>query len=1205
MSEHSERNYEFMAAPVSTQALIITDGSITSVEGFNLSFLLNATFLSLSTNGIKAFNDDAFLGLRTLKTLLLDQNQISSFSITYSTFHELQKLQVLVLSNNVLSTIYGTWFKNMKALIRLHLNGNQLTSINADSFEMANLGNLRILDLSNNFINSIAKRAFHGLPQLMEIDLSRNRLALIPDTFSPLGQLKLLSLDQNWWNCTCKLYDLASFLRQYVNSSKILRNPENMNCTASENPSVTNLLQLTKINFVVYLSEQDICNGWFPTCYRNQLSHAYRAVPSPTPGGAGLTCLALAFFNRKLQSDTANGCPSENCCCRVLDGSQCDHEPKNYLTKRYCNCHLTWENEIKVMSRLGAGEEMPYLQKNSCQETIEPECKCAGPKTPFGSIQSKNEPTENKHFLCYKCEMLQSFPQEASQNIEVPHETELALQKYFQRTQHSENSGQSLNARLKDDTTFNQAGIRSDTRQGGHSRPVCALVPEKLGEHLANELCQSLSQTECDDCFKPYKQRHLITALSSTTEESKEHCVQAALEHQRSQCEVLARSRNISPQLDHFLISKCIYCDKNQNCPKVMEENRGKTIRLEAEESEDKGTRSAGCRMNAENIPLSPAIKKTKKLKQVSFYTPELATIKRANGTTNGLSGKRFPQNKQWHEQTQGNQSPTWAQLLSDSEAKIKERQPSSFLLMDPRREKENEPIQRYKINTKSPNSLTVQLNLHLFRKGKIQPKELHHQKSLEQPLRCQPMRLLPTSQMEEKKRKRKKNPEHSTQERSEKGKNGISNKAAVEEVPEENGKDAEIPTSASFHNMPALNIIKASSSTKHLKPPSASPTFSVNKTSRRTVPIISPSSGHSPNIAPNVTNNIPTLLHSKKLKRGTSDAEVLSFHQNSLQKESKEKHHCLSSAPFRQGDGLDFQKPSNGDYMHSQQIMENKMHSVGIDHFRDQPLKGQNRNFIRKDELEGQEKVSESESVQENLSSTESQNVMEILNTHQIISKKETDRLLPPFHLSSTLPDCQALKEELQINNREEDETLTQQLRPDFKTESNSELIPNIPLDSPGLKEEAAQSGDEWDNNKSNALHKNIVKMAIITNTFSIPSSSENGSLYLNRNMDPQKNHNVHMDNDHNLQKNLDNPFDEDSTKHKEGKTPLATHQEPPLLAEFKDVNYEQRTETSSLSCNINKAEISVPMPTPSPTSIDYKEEFPLQMEQSKANLS
>lgn len=756
------------------------------------------------------------------------------------------------------------------------------------------------------------------------------------------------------------------------------------------------------------------------------------------------------------------------------------------------------------------------------------------------------------------------------------------------------------------------AGIRSDKQQGGRSRPVCALVQEKLGEHLANELCQSLSQTEYDDCFKPYKQRHLITALSPATdtlEESKEHCVRAALEHHPSQYEFLAKSRNISPRLDHFLISKHIHCDKNQDCPKVTEENHGKILRLEAEQSEDKGTRSAGCCINTGNIPLSPAIKKTKKPKQVSFYIPELATVKRANVTTGGLSGKRFPQNKQWHEQIQGNPSPTWAKLLGDSEAEIKERQLSSSPLVGPPREKENELIQRYKINTKSPNSLTVQLNLHLFRKGKIQPKELLHQKSLEQPSTSQPMRLLPTSQMEEKKKKkkRKKSSEYSAQERLENGKDGTDNKAGVEEVPEENGKDGEIATSASSHSIPALNIGKASSSNKHLKPPTTSPTFSANRTSRRTVPIISPPSGHAPNIAPNITNRISTSSSSKKLKRGTSDAEVLSFHQNIPQKKSKEKHYCLSSAPFSQADGLDVQKPSNGDYMHSQQIMENKMHSVSIDQFRDQLLKGQNGNFTKKDELEGQEKVSQSEFVQENLSSTESQNVVEIppSNEHQIISKKKTDRLISPVHLSSMLPDCQALKEELQINTGEADETLTQQLRPDFKTESNSELIPNVPLDSPGLKEEAAQSGDEWDNNKSNALHKNIVKVAIISNTFSIPSSSENGSLYLNRNVDPQKNHNVHMDNDHNLQKNLDNPFDEDSTKHKEGKMPLATHQEPLLLAEFKDVNYEQRTETSSLSCNINKAEISVPMPTPSPTSIDYKEDFPLQVEQSKANLS
>lgn len=236
------------AAPASTKALIFTDGNITSIEGFNLSFLLNATLLTLSSNGITTIRDDAFLGLRTLKTLLLDQNQISSSSITYSTFHELQKLQVLVLSNNILSSLHSIWFKNMNNLIRLHLNGNQLTSITSESFGRANLGKLRSLDLSNNFITSIEKNAFQGLIQLVEMDLSRNRLTLISDTFSLLVQLRLLSLDQNQWNCTCQLYDLASFLRKYVNSSGTLKNADNMRCRTSENPSVIHLLELTEVN---------------------------------------------------------------------------------------------------------------------------------------------------------------------------------------------------------------------------------------------------------------------------------------------------------------------------------------------------------------------------------------------------------------------------------------------------------------------------------------------------------------------------------------------------------------------------------------------------------------------------------------------------------------------------------------------------------------------------------------------------------------------------------------------------------------------------------------------------------------------------------------------------------------------------------------------------------------------------------------------
>lgn len=229
--------------------MIVTDGKITSIESFNLSVLFNLTLLRLSSNKITDIKEDAFNGLKDLRTLLLDQNQLSSSSITDNTFSELQKLQVLVLSNNALSTIYGTWFKNMTGLIRLQLNGNQITNLTEESFGNNHLNNLRSLDLSNNFISNIQKNAFQGLPQLQELDLSRNRMALIPDTFSPLTQLILLNLDENQWTCTCQLCDLAAFLRSYRNSStRLLENANNLHCRTPRNPAVHNVLDLTEAN---------------------------------------------------------------------------------------------------------------------------------------------------------------------------------------------------------------------------------------------------------------------------------------------------------------------------------------------------------------------------------------------------------------------------------------------------------------------------------------------------------------------------------------------------------------------------------------------------------------------------------------------------------------------------------------------------------------------------------------------------------------------------------------------------------------------------------------------------------------------------------------------------------------------------------------------------------------------------------------------
>lgn len=239
------------AAPVTTRVLIITDGYLSSIESTNLSLLFNLALLSLSRNGIEDVREDALHSLSKLRSLLLGHNRISSSSLTDHTFSKLRSLQVLALSHNALHTLQGSWFRNTRGLTRLQLDGNQITNLTDSSFGGTHLHSLRHLDLSNNFISFIGKDAFRPLPQLQEVDLSRNKLAHMPDVFTPLKQLILLSLDKNQWSCTCDLYPLARFLRNYIKSSaRMLRNAKELSCQPSTMAAATtnSVLRLSETN---------------------------------------------------------------------------------------------------------------------------------------------------------------------------------------------------------------------------------------------------------------------------------------------------------------------------------------------------------------------------------------------------------------------------------------------------------------------------------------------------------------------------------------------------------------------------------------------------------------------------------------------------------------------------------------------------------------------------------------------------------------------------------------------------------------------------------------------------------------------------------------------------------------------------------------------------------------------------------------------
>ncbi|KAL0965934.1 hypothetical protein UPYG_G00288160 [Umbra pygmaea] len=239
-------------APVTTKALMLTDGFIVSVDHHFLSNMSNMTVLSLSHNAITTITQDAFQNLTVLRTLLLDHNQLSSQALAGTTFSWLIRLEILQLGNNVLGEVNGSWFHAMGALRTLQLEGNRITRLDNGTFASADLQGLETLDLSNNLITYLGKDCFRGLMGLRSLDLSKNQLqSAPPEAFLYLTWLSNLNLELNMWNCTCELKDLASFLTSYMETpDKVLFNRQRMTCVSVDNPAVTTVLELTETNCV-------------------------------------------------------------------------------------------------------------------------------------------------------------------------------------------------------------------------------------------------------------------------------------------------------------------------------------------------------------------------------------------------------------------------------------------------------------------------------------------------------------------------------------------------------------------------------------------------------------------------------------------------------------------------------------------------------------------------------------------------------------------------------------------------------------------------------------------------------------------------------------------------------------------------------------------------------------------------------------------
>ncbi|KAJ3617148.1 hypothetical protein MTP99_007398 [Tenebrio molitor] len=156
---------------------------------------LEITFLSLSGNKITTIEEEAFVNLSQLKTLILDANQLNELSPW--TFVSLPQLDSFSAAGNVISKLQKNVFEfleNKKAFI--DLSRNCIEVVDKGAFDGSNATNV-ILILTNNRIEFLPPEIFQH-HRVVRFDRSNSRISKIsPEYFEVDFKLTFLNLDCN------------------------------------------------------------------------------------------------------------------------------------------------------------------------------------------------------------------------------------------------------------------------------------------------------------------------------------------------------------------------------------------------------------------------------------------------------------------------------------------------------------------------------------------------------------------------------------------------------------------------------------------------------------------------------------------------------------------------------------------------------------------------------------------------------------------------------------------------------------------------------------------------------------------------------------------------------------------------------------------------------------------------------------------------
>lgn len=235
------------------KVLILSHNKLISISTESLAGLFNLEHLDLTRNQLRHLSDLTFAPLPALLSLDIRHNPIVSvqsstfevmnmtrvlfvgndnnaLSIQSLAFNGLIELEKLLIAGLNVSTLEKSLLQGMPFLKYLKLEG-KVEYIHFDAFassvqlEILILKNcslrylsmdafygliyLKTLDLSDNNLANLPMGIFDGLDSLVELILTYNKLTSLPSNiFDSLGHIQMIRMDNNPWECSCKLSTL-------------------------------------------------------------------------------------------------------------------------------------------------------------------------------------------------------------------------------------------------------------------------------------------------------------------------------------------------------------------------------------------------------------------------------------------------------------------------------------------------------------------------------------------------------------------------------------------------------------------------------------------------------------------------------------------------------------------------------------------------------------------------------------------------------------------------------------------------------------------------------------------------------------------------------------------------------------------------------------------------------------------------------------